>query len=66
VANNKDERRYTVENPHPADEDLPREVKEFIYGQPDELPELDSDDFGVDRPDPLFDAERIHGESDEE
>lgn len=44
---------------HPA-------VEEFINGEPDELPELGPDDFGVDRPDPLLDAERIHLESNRE
>lgn len=66
MATDEDERRYTMENPHPADEDLSPKVKEFIYGKPDEMPELEPDDFGVDRPDPLFDDERIHLESDEE
>lgn len=41
MATDEDERRYTMANPHPADEDLPEKVKEFIYGNPDELPELD-------------------------
>jgi len=53
VATDED-RQYTKENPHPADEDLSPVVKEFIYGDSDELPELEADDFGVDRPDPLF------------
>lgn len=66
MATDEDGQRYTKENPHPADEDLSEELKEFIYGDPDELPELDDDDFGVDGPDPLFDGERIHLASDEE
>lgn len=66
MATDDEERRYTLENPHPADEDLSQVVKEFIYENPDELPKLDEDDFGVERPDPLFDGERIHLESDGE
>ncbi|WP_135829876.1 hypothetical protein [Halorussus halobius] len=58
--------QYTKENPHPADEDLSPVVKAFIYEDSDELPELEADDFGVDRPDPLFDGERIRLASDEE
>jgi hypothetical protein len=66
VTSDEDDRRYTKENPRPVHEDLSPAVLEFIYGKPDEMPELEPEDFGVDRPDPLFDGERIHLESNEE
>ena len=59
MATDEDDGRAWEGDHHPA-------VEEFISGDPDELPELESSDFGVDRPDPLFDGERISLTGDEE
>lgn len=57
-----DERRYTMENPHPADEGLSAELKEYIYGDPENLPELDWPD--EDELDPFIHGGRIGAEDD--
>lgn len=59
----EDGRRYTMDDPHPADEDLSPELKEFIYGKSDELPELDWPD--EDERDPFIHGGRIGEEDDE-
>ncbi|WP_132057891.1 hypothetical protein [Halorussus amylolyticus] len=62
MATDEDERRYTMDDPHPADEDLSPELKEFIYGDPDELPELEWPD--EDEKDPFIHGGRIRMEGD--
>jgi len=57
VATDEDEGRYTLENPHPADEDLSPELQEYIYRNPDELPELEWPD--EDETDPFIDGGRV-------
>lgn len=64
MATDKDDRQYTMENPHPADEDLSPELKEYIYGKSDELPELP--DPPEDEWDPFIHGGRIGAEDDEE
>jgi len=64
VATDENERRYTMENPHPADKDLSSEIREFIYGKPDELPELP--DPPEDEWDPFIHGGRVGAEGDEE
>lgn len=58
------ERRYTMDDPHPADEDLSPKLKEYIYGNPDALPELP--DPPENERDPFIHGGRIGTEDDEE
>lgn len=64
MATDEDGRQYTMDDPHPAHEGLSPKVKEFIYGKPDELPELP--DPPKDEGDPFLDGGRIGEEDDEE
>lgn len=64
MASDEGERRYTMENPHPADEGLSRDLKEYIYGNPEELPELP--DPPEDQKDPFIHGGRIGVEDGEE
>jgi hypothetical protein len=58
-----DDRQYTTENPRPAHEDLSPTVLEFIYGKPDEMPELEWPD--EDERDPFIHGGRVGVEDDE-
>jgi len=64
MATDEDGRRYTKENPRPEHEDLSPKVLEFIYGKPDELPELEWPD--EDERDPFIHGGRIEIEGDGE
>lgn len=57
-----EERRYTVDDPHPAHENLSSKVLEYIYGKPDGLPELP--DPPEDEKDPFIHGGRIGAEDD--
>lgn len=64
MATEEDERQYTLDDPHPADEDLSPKLKEYIYGNPGQLPELP--DPPEDEWDPFIHGGRIGAEDGEE
>lgn len=63
MATDEDDQRYTMDDPHPADEDLSPKLKEYIYGKPDELPELEWPD--EDEKDPFIHGCRVGTEDSE-